>query len=215
MKANWGQQPNFQPEKAPLREEPRNSVAVPSFAPWSLPSLEGRLVEISGDVAGAPLTLVFRLVLEAQRRGEPAAWVGRRDSIFYPPDVAEAGIDLAAFPVVWTPDAIRAAEAADLLLRSGAFGLVVVDFGAASRLPMHAPNRLAALAQKHTAVVACLTEKDAERPSLGALVSVRAHAAREERLDDRFRCALRFVKDKRRAPGARHVEIFRGPDGLH
>lgn len=182
---------------------------------WSLPALEGRLVEISGDAAGAPLSLVFRLVLEAQRRGEPVAWVGRRDSVFYPPDAADAGIDLAAFPIVWTPDALRAADATDLLLRSGAFGLVVVDFGAQSRLPLHAPNRLAALARKHGAVVACLTEKEAVRPSLGSLVGVRAHAAREARLDDRWRCALRLLKDKRGGKRDRHAEVFRGPDGLH
>src|SRR5512147_2110212 len=74
-----------------------DSVVVPETrrSGWSLSSLAGRLVEISAGLAGAPLTLAFRLVLEAQRKGEPTAWVGRRESVFYPPDAAAAGVDLA------------------------------------------------------------------------------------------------------------------------
>ena len=67
--------------------------------PWKLDAFAGRLVEISGDESAASLSLVFRLVYEAQRRGEPAAWIGRRECAFFPPDVARAGIDLAALPV--------------------------------------------------------------------------------------------------------------------
>src|SRR5260221_9920317 len=67
----------------------------------SLPVVASRLTEISASVAGAPLTLAFRLVLDAQRRGEPAAWIGRKDAPFYPPDAADAGVDLAALALVW------------------------------------------------------------------------------------------------------------------
>jgi recombination protein RecA len=182
---------------------------------WTLDALGGRLVELSGDASGAPLTLVFRLVLEAQRRGEPAAWVGRRDSVFYPPDAADAGVDLAALAVVWTPNTLAAAGAADLLIRSGAFGLVALDLGAAARLPVAFQTRLAGLAKQHDAALVCLTEKDGERPSLGSLVSLRAHAVRVQRMDERFRCVARVLKDKRRGPGWQHAEVCRGPDGLH
>jgi recombination protein RecA len=172
------------------------------------------LIEISASVAGAPLTLTFRVVLDAQRRGEPTAWIGRRDAPFYPPDVADAGVDLAALAVVWTKDAIAAAKAADLLVRSGAFGLVVLDLGAAA-LPMHATSRLAMLARQHDAAIVCLTDKDAMRPSLGPLVSLRAHAASRVREGGRFRCEATALKDKRGGTAWSLTEVCRGPDGLH
>ena len=46
---------------------------------------------ISGGQAGASLTLVFRLVLEAQRQREPVAWIHGRSGTLFPPDAAEAG----------------------------------------------------------------------------------------------------------------------------
>jgi recombination protein RecA len=124
-------------------------------------------------------------------------------------------VDLSALPVVWAPDAVRAAGAADLLVRSGAFGLVVVDLGARAGLPLHAVSRLAGLARQHGSAVVCLTEKDGARPSLGGLVSLRLHAARATRDGARFRCEAVAIKDKGGRPGWRHVEVCRGPDGLH
>lgn len=203
--------------------ERKEAIVVPAGAPggeapdffFSLVGLAGRFAEISADPAGAPLTLAFRLVLEAQRGGEPAVWIGRRACPFYPPDAADAGVDLGALPVVWAPDVLGAARAADLLVRSGGFGLVVVDLGAEARLPIAAQTRLAGLAREHEAALVFLTEKDERRPSLGSLVSFRAQAVRAGRDTSRFRCEVRTLKDKRRGPGRRYAEVFRGPDGLH
>ena len=162
------------------------------------------------------MTLVFRLVLDAQRRGEPAAWIGRKDAPFFPPDVADTGVDLGAFTVVWAGDALAAAKAADLLVRSGAFGLVVLDLGREGKLPMHASSRLAMLAKQHAAAVVCLTGKDAARPSLGPLVSLRAHAGSRQRGEaGRFRCEAVILKDKRSGTTWNIAEVCRGPDGLH
>jgi recombination protein RecA len=183
---------------------------------WTLAAFASRLTEISASVSGAPLTLSFRLVLDAQRRGEPVAWIGRKDAPFYPPDAADTGVDLSALAVVWTGNAITAAKAADLLVRSGAFGLVVLDLGAEARLPMHATSRLAMLARQHDAAIVCLTDKDAARPSLGPLVSLRAHtAARTRGEGGRFHCEAFALKDKRRGKGWNIAEVCRGPDGLH
>ena len=66
--------------------------------------MAGRLVEISGQRAVANLTVAFGLVLEAQKRNEPVAWVTLRQSTFYPPDVADSGISLAHLAVVRVPD---------------------------------------------------------------------------------------------------------------
>lgn len=194
----------------------RRGLAVPDIpAEWRLAAFAGRFAEISGDEAGASLTLVFRLVHEAQRRGEPVAWVGRWESSFYPPDVADAGIDLAALPVIRAPGALAAAGAADLLVRSGAFGLLVLDVGPRASLPLPAQTRLVGLAKQHGTALICVTEKDGDRPSLGSLVSLRAHTARTRPEQDRFRCEARVLKDKRRGPGWNHTEVCHGPDGLH
>ncbi|HXV74676.1 MAG TPA: hypothetical protein VD788_00025 [Candidatus Polarisedimenticolaceae bacterium] len=181
---------------------------------WQLSVFSGRFGEISGDEAGVGLSLVFRLVLEAQRGGEPAVWIGRRDSVFFAPDVAETGVDLAALPVIRVADPLSAARVADHLLRSGAFGLTVIDLGAHATLPLHAQVRLVGLAKKHHTALVCLTEKEGHRPSLGSLVSLRVHAVRTQREGTRFHCEAQILKDKRRGPHWRHREIYRGPDGL-
>ena len=191
---------------------PRQEIAP---ATWGLSTFRGRLGEISGGRASAVLTLAFRLVLEAQREQEPVAWITRRDRAFYPPDVAEAAVDLEALVVVWADGALPAARAADRLVRSGAFGLVALDLGEGARLPFTVLSRLAGLARKHRTAVLCLTEKDAASPSLGPLVSIRAETARSRPGEARFVCRAHILKDKRRGPGWEHEEVHRGPDGLH
>ncbi len=181
---------------------------------WRLDALRGRLAEISGGQARASLTIVFRLVREAQLGAEPVVWVGRRESVFYPPDVAEVGVDLGALTVVWASETRRAVRAADHLLRSGGFGMVVLDLGIQDHLPPASQMRLAGLAKKHDAALLCITEKESRRPSLGSLVSLRAEVVRTDRRADRFRCEVRVLKDKRRGPGWTHVEVGHGPDGL-
>ena len=66
-------------------------------------------------------------MLEAQVASEPVAWIMLDTSSFYPPDVADAGIDLSALVVIRVQDGIGAARAAQRILRSGAFGLVIID----------------------------------------------------------------------------------------
>lgn len=206
---------------------------------WSLEQVAGRLVEISGVGATAPLTLAFGLVLQAQRQNEPVAWITRDNSLFYPPDAAEGGIDLDALVIVRVPDGRAAARAADQLARSGAFGLVVLDLSAydaqaglgakpvlsnakradgstrlTTGLPIPLQTRLAGLVHKHQTALLCLTTKGDEAPSLGPLVSLRVAARRERLADDRFSCGLTVLKDKRRGPTWRHTEVCCGPAGL-
>jgi recombination protein RecA len=193
----------------------RGMPGVSRPAEWRLDTFAGRLGEISAGRSSAALTLAFRLVLEAQRRGEPVVWISRPESIFFPPDVAGVGVDLGALPVIRVSRTILAARAADRLVRSGAFGLVVLDIGARGRLSFPVQSRLGGLAKKHDTALLCLTEKENDQPSLGSLVSVRAEARRSQKKPgERFRCEARVLKDKRRGPGWTHVELFRGPDGL-
>ena len=186
----------------------------PALRPWNLAEVAGRLVEISGSGATASLTLAFGLVLEVQRQGEPAAWITLEESVFYPPDMVEGGVDLDALVVVRVPNALAVARAADRLVRSGGFGLVVLDLGANANVPTPLQSRLAGLAQKHHTALLCLTEKARQASSLGSLVSLRVQAQRTKHSEDRFVCELRVLKDKRRGPTWTHAEICRGPAGI-
>jgi recombination protein RecA len=204
-----------------------SSASAPAPAParapaWALPELAGRLVELSGPGAAATLTLALRLVLDAQGRDEPAAWLTDRGSCFFPPDAADGGVDLDALVVVRVAEPAAVARAADQLARSGAFGLLMLDLGRA-RVPDPLQSRLLGLAQKHETAIVFLTEKPSTAPSLGSLVSLRceAGAVRPEPgsasgfgCESPFECALRALKDKRRAPGWSYQEACRGPAGL-
>lgn len=186
---------------------------------WGLDALRGRLVELSARGATATLTTAIELVLEAQQADEPVAWVTLGNATFYPPDVADSGVDLAALAVVRVHDIVGAARAAERLLRSGGFGLVVLDLaGSAIDLPIAHQGRLVTLAQTHDAAVVCITEKPSEAPSLGSLVSLRAEALRlhapEPSSDRGYHVTLRALKDKRRGPGWSRTTKLRGPSGL-
>src|SRR5262249_1726487 len=94
---------------------------------WNLADLAGRLVELSGDAEPSHLTAAFSLVFDAQMNGDSAAWVTLQNSAFFPPDVADSGVDIDALPVVRASNVRTAGRAADHLVRSGGFGLVVID----------------------------------------------------------------------------------------
>lgn len=191
--------------------------------PWGLAALRGRLVELSARGASATLTTAIGIVIEAQTQGEPVAWISALDAAasgtFYPPDAAESGVDLAALVVVRAPTTTAAARSAERLLRSGAFGLVVLDFAGHAEAPMarladHVWGRLVTLAQAHDAAIVCLTEKANDSASLGSLVSLRAEALRGARGPEGFEVTIRALKDKRRGPGWTRANKARGPAGL-
>lgn len=186
--------------------------AIPS-TPWTLDEVAGRLVEISGASASAALTVAFTLVREAQQRGEPVGWVTLAESFFYPPDVAQGGTDLAALVVVRLARAESIARAGEKLLRSGGFGVVVLDLGAAD-ISTALQTRLSGLAHRHHTALICLTAKERAAFSLGSLVSLRAHAEKQRADNNRFLCALRVLKDKRRGPTWNYEELYSGPAGL-
>ena len=157
--------------------------------------------------------MTFSLIDEAQQRGEPVGWVTSTENFFYPPDAARNGIDLVALVVIRLTDPTRIARAGEKLLRSGGFGLIVLDLGAAD-IAMPLQTRLTGLAHRHHAALVCLTKKRHAAFSLGSLVSLRAHAQKKRLTQNRFVCALRVLKDKRRGPTWNHEVVYNGPAGL-
>ena len=192
--------------------------------------MAGRLVEISGQRGAANLTVAFGLVLEAQKRNEPVAWVTLRQSTFYPPDVADSGISLAHLAVVRVPDTRSATRATVELTRSGGFDLVILDLGPEairdaairdklipkrrypSRLSTPLLTKLVGLARKHATAVVVLTEKNGRTSSVSSLISLRAEARRNK--DAPCELEVAILKDKRRGPGRLYHEVCRAPAGL-
>jgi len=194
----------------PIEKFKRDIVQQPR---WTLAELAGRIVEISSAGASAALTIAFGLVRETQERGEPVGWVTSGESFFYPPDAADNGTDLTALVVVRLLDTASIPRAGEKLLRSGGFGLVVLDLGATD-IPMPLQTRLTGLAHRHHTALVCLTEKEYKTFSLGSLVSLRAHAEKKRVSENHFACALRVLKDKRRGPTWNHEALYSGPPGL-
>jgi recombination protein RecA len=164
------------------------------------------------------------LVLDAQTRGEPVAWIAVGGSTFYPPDLDDSGVDLDALVVVRVRDLVTGARAAERLLRSGAFGLVVIDAaGPGERdkpasdapVPMGHLGRLQTIAQQHDAAVVVLTDKPRTAPSLGSIISLRVNAVREGGVADKpYGYKIDAAKDKRRGPWSLIGARMRPPAGL-
>lgn len=200
---------------------------LPDLPGWRLSDLAGRLVELSGQRAAAHLTAAFGLVLEAQLCGDRAAWVTFEQSAFFPPDVAAGGVDLESLPVVRIGHALAAGRAAEHLVRSGGFGLVVVDLSSdlsrdgkrarpessSGALPMPLLTRLLGLARAHHVAVLMLTRKSPDAASLNSLISLHADAQWHPG-DGRYVVRVLAIKDKRRAPGWDHVEACCGSVGM-
>lgn len=193
----------------------KGPAGTPTSREWTLETLAGRMVELSSDAASATLTAATSLVLQCQHRGEPAAWILGGTSSFYPPDVAASGVDLAALVVVRAESTIKAARAADHLLRSGGFTLVFLDIVEDPALRMNVQSRLSGLANAHRSAVVCLTRKKTDAPSIGSLVSLRGETRVTRTSFDEFTWDIEIVKDKRRGPGWSHSGLCRGPEGLH
>jgi len=176
-----------------VRAEARAAISTglaPSSGGGALPSLPvgcaaplwqlfqpGQLIELSGRAPGK-LSAVVRLITHAQAEHEPVAWICARDAAcFYPPDFARAGVDLAALSVVRLAEDAGAhalLRAAEVLLRSGAFGLVVIDLmQGVPRGELSWQARLVGLLRRHDARAVVLTASTAKEPSLGPLVSLR------------------------------------------
>ena len=185
-----------------------SSAQLPS---WSLPKLSGRLTEISGC---SSLSLTVALVFQAQQKGEPTAWITCRNSTFFPPDVFDRGVDLQALPVIRVENASATARAANHLIRSGAFGLLILDLGTAVKVPMPLQSRLVGLAQKHDTAVVCITHKSDQASSLSSLISLRIRTWRDKIGEDQFSCGITVIKDKQCGLPWSYQETYRGPSGL-
>lgn len=186
----------------------RGGLPKASGGLWDRAETSGRLIELSGV---ASLSMAFQLIRECQQAGDPAAWVGCTGSVFFAPDAQANGIDLDSLVVVRLQNSRHVPRAAERLMQSGAFGIVVLDLPGGVDIPMPLQSRLVGLAQRHDTAVLFVTSNP--RP-LGSLVSLRAETRRHRRPDREFGCELVAVKDKQRGPGWTTEVVCHGPAGL-
>jgi hypothetical protein len=178
----------------------------------------GRLIEIASHPSGAQMTIAVACLREAQAQGEPAAWVQPAGGSLYPPDLADNGIDLDALIIVNVPARAGAhglTKAAEVLLRSGGFGMVVIDT-LTIPLSMDAAwqGRLLGLAREHGCWLLLLSDGTQRAGSLGPLVSVCLQPQRRRVQRGRFAIEPRIRKDKSGSLCSPAEELRRGPWGL-
>jgi hypothetical protein len=137
----------------------------------------GRLTEIHGARGSGRTTFVRHLVMTAV---SARRWVAVIDGsrTLAPREWAEAG-DSGRLWVIRPPGADRSAWCADILLRSGAFSLVVLD--GAPPLPRPVAIRLTRLAKEHD--VALVVVGDA--PVIGSAVRLRVERHKSKAKDQR------------------------------
>ncbi len=191
------------------------------------PDLVGRLVEVVGGARSLRLAWLAQLTTQVQAAGDVAIWLHTLESTPFPPDLQRAGVTLDRLPMLRLPDLQAQLRAADVLLRSGAFGLCAIDATAASQRALDASRsldnalgRLLGLCQKHAAALVFLTPEPAEHGTQQenqgflqtSLVSLRLTVARDR--EDPRRLRLDVKKDKRRGPATLRAEVSGGPDGL-
>ena len=142
----------------------------------------GQLVEVVGEAAESLLAAACAAV---QRLGEPVVWILADEHLPHPGDLERAGVALESLVFVRLQGA-ASARGAEMLLASGAFGLVAVT-GSGS-LPDRSVARLRALCRRHGAR---LLIAPGPHRLLSGMVTLRVEARRRD-----GRLALQWAKDK-------------------
>ncbi|MFT4135535.1 recombinase RecA [Microbacterium sp.] len=116
-------------ERAPVEVIPTGSIALDvALGVGGLP--RGRIVEIYGPESSGKTTLTLHAIANVQRAGGIAAFIDAEHAL--DPDYAQKlGVDIDSLLVSQPDTGEQALEIADMLIRSGAINLVVIDSVAA------------------------------------------------------------------------------------
>lgn len=197
--------PSVQRARTFLRSRPEAEGGL-----FDLSRVSGRVVEVSQAGCFGALSTLCVLMLQVQALGDQIAWVETGPSIFFPPDLAFRGLDVEAVSVVLIPDPRAGLQAADTLVRSGAFSLVVIDW-AGGTVEESVLGRLARLAEDRQTSVVFLTRKKPTDPSLATQISLRGAVV----LGAGGEVEWQILKDKRSGPPSKQRMRFDGPFGLY
>ncbi|HET6301317.1 recombinase RecA [Microbacterium sp.] len=116
-------------ERAPVEVIPTGSIALDvALGVGGLP--RGRIIEIYGPESSGKTTLTLHAIANVQRAGGIAAFIDAEHAL--DPDYAQKlGVDIDQLLVSQPDTGEQALEIADMLVRSGAIDLVVIDSVAA------------------------------------------------------------------------------------
>ena len=171
----------------------------------------GIVATLEGPPGSGRSAVAARLLATATADGGLAALIEMPrgpEGAYYPPALAAAGVDLARLLVITVPDAASVARAADIVLRSAAFSVVVIP---AVALRATAWTRLASLTHRANALLIALGATASHDLRYFASLRVRLRAAHVRFAGgDGIFCALAglsveaaVLKHKRAAPGRR------------
>ncbi len=186
---------------------------APGGGSWRFDNLVGILAEISQETPCGAVSFAAEIILEAQAHKEPVAWVAGTSSTWYPPDLRDRGVDLAAVAVIRAGGEEESLTAVEWLVRSGTMGLVIVDTDAAWKVSDACLGRVLKLAERSRCAVVFLTRKRPGEPSLGSRISLRGCITPSGTAP--FAIDIRTVKDKRSNSGNRQSRQYNGPPGMH
>ena len=178
---------------------------------WKYDNLVGILAEISEESPSGSVSFAVEIIAEAQALNEPVAWVAGTESIFFPPDLLERGIDLSALTVVRAGGETESLTAAEWLVRSGAIGLVIVDAEGCWNVTDSSLGRILKVAERNLCAVIFLTRKRREDPSLGSRISLRGCVMRS----DPSTVNIYTIKDKRSNLSSQQYRHYHGPSGMY
>ncbi len=176
----------------------------------------GTIASLEGPASSGRMVIAARMLAAASRRGLVAVI---DDLSLYPPDLALAGVRLERLLVVPAKDPIGVARAADIVLRSQAFEVVLIP---AVVLKAVVWSRLATIA--HRTNVLLLTLGGAASSELAYFAGTRVGCSIERVLwtnPSGLFCELagyeihtQILKHKRSAPGKHARFVVRTRDGL-
>ncbi|GAC1496731.1 MAG: hypothetical protein NVS2B8_13480 [Vulcanimicrobiaceae bacterium] len=138
----------------------------------------GIVATLEGPPGSGRSVVAARLLATATANGGLGALVefpAGPEGACYPPALAAAGVDLERLLIVHAPDAIAVARAADILLRSAAFSVVVIP---TVSLRAVAWTRLASLAHRADVLLVALGNGASDELRYFASLRVRLEPAR-------------------------------------
>jgi recombination protein RecA len=180
---------------------------------WRFDNLIGILAEVSEEVPSGAVSFVAEIMAEAQSQNEAIAWVAGAETIFFPPDLAERGLDLSAIAVIRAGGETDSLTATEWLARSGAMGLVVVDANGNWSVSDASLGRIQKIAERNHCAIVFLTRKRRQDPSLGSRIALRGCIRRSDA--GPFAIDIHAIKDKRANSSSRQSRRYHGPTGMY